>query len=158
MSTLPTDLGIRQTMADDQRRRTRRDLSEQEFKGVQNSSPGKRYKYFLNEVLGHEEVWVCFLEDDLLMQKDSLGYLCPVWAHELLAFENAAKFHKNAESVPVPIEDWIKEVIYKDLRPNEIRLAVMHIPGEECVALSCDQLLEDMSAEAKLFAKYAGDP
>ncbi|MCT4554438.1 MAG: DUF2750 domain-containing protein [Pelagimonas sp.] len=124
------DRGIVPSMPHDQRRAQRRPIAVEEMANLLRTEKSRRWRYFLNETCGQEEVWVIFDADQRLFswcdEKNSLD-LVPVWPR----VEFAELFLKRGQkATPIPMVDVI-DGVFPVLVEEGFQLAIFPLPDVE---------------------------
>jgi hypothetical protein len=156
MFKLARDRKIFQSLSDEDRRSQREPLSKQKISGFKSISTDQRWKYFLNEVLGQEEIWVPFAPDGKIDgwydPKHDVDII-PVWPNKEFCEQFTLTKEKGWSCVPIPIVDWI-DVVTPEIVASGNLIAVFPIDNQDFEMMAPEAMLDEWENEWKRYVKY----
>lgn len=114
--------GFKNVLSQPVRVEHRRDISEKEYLGVVSSAAEQRKKYTLNEIADHCEIWTAWDGDELPTFESSLNDVIDIWPHRLFAERLSAPNEGDWRMVPIPIDEFIDELLFSDDRAIDVAL------------------------------------
>lgn len=148
------EMGIFQSISDEERRKQRPGLSTEAVTAVVQQVPKLRYSRLISFIAGQEEVWSSFSEGEMEGwndEKTGQG-IVPIWPTKY-ACELFTSFYKLSwDAVPIPIVDWIDEVL-PTLEAENYLIAGFPVAQDEVVLVEPRHFLNELEAEWKKFAK-----
>ncbi len=140
----------------EERQKRRKKLHPEEIKNVCAMSMYDRYAYFVKRICFNEEVWALFDDAGLQSFLFNEKWCIPFWSHDeigstVLHVEHLSENLRNPKFVPIPIDDWINEILWEDMRPDNVHLFIQPVPNNDSRIVSVDDFLEDFVAEYAYF-------
>ncbi|WP_284166148.1 DUF2750 domain-containing protein [Frigidibacter sp. SD6-1] len=150
---------IWQSIPDEERRADRRPLTQTERHTLLSMAASDRYDYLLREMCAREEGWAAFGPQDMAGWLDPLHDLdvVPVWPHSELASSMEIVKRNSWDIVPIPVVDWIDEIIPK-LIESENFVCAFPTNNGEFIVRSGEQFAKDLEAHWNGFAKSLAAP
>jgi len=150
------DRKIFQSLSEEERRSQRKSISVQKIAGLISSNIEKRRKYFLNEVLGQEEIWTSFAPDDNIDgwydPKHGVNVV-PVWPNKEFCEQFSLTKEKGWRCVPIPLVDWI-DIVSPEIESAGNQIAMFPIDNQDYEIIAPEVLLDEWENEWKRFVKY----
>jgi len=142
------ELGIRPTLSLSERQLARKVLSETKTEGTAR----KRTDFCLEEFCAREEVWVNFDKHGLVAWYDSKSEcdIVPIWPCQASA--EASRKSTSDEAVPVPIDDFIDEIL-ASLSEDDFSVSIFPVAGIDFEIMSAEELLGAIASKWATFAK-----
>lgn len=129
------------------RTKRRKSLSDPQIDSLVTASPETRQKYLIDQIADNHELWVVFDGQELPTFESSQNDVVHVWPNREFASLFRSKTIANPEVVPIPIDDWIDDVLYA---PNLEPVDIAYFPvglGKPVVMSDQDEFLRLVSSE-----------
>jgi uncharacterized protein DUF2750 len=153
------ELKIRSELSLEERQGRRSPLHANELANIQKMDANARYIYFIKKICDTEEVWALFDDGGLQSFLYDEKWCIPFWTHEniareLLGIETFTKNLQNPKFLPIPMDNWIDEILWADMQPENIHLFVQPVPKSDAKIISVDEFLKDFT---KIYSCFFGD-
>jgi len=146
--TKSQEIGLSPVLDVEERIRQRRKLSDKEVEGVVCSDPEKRRKYFFSKIVDSHEIWTVWDSDELPTFTSSRNDLIYVWPAKEFADAYNSKSISNPRSVPIPIDDFIDEILYSEEGKRELDVGIFPVNGCELfIAMGRDDFIDKLLQE-----------
>ncbi len=144
------ELKIRPELSLEERQSRRSSLHANELTNIQKLDANERYIYFIKKICDTEEVWALFDDEGLQSFLYDEKWCIPFWTHEdiareVLGIESFTKNLQNPKFLPIPIDNWIDEILWADMQPENIHLFVQPVPKNDAKIISVDEFLKDFT-------------
>ena len=150
------ELGIKIYTRLEQRIERRRQVHENEFENLKRFDHIGRHRFFIKKICASDEVWS--LWDDSGLQTFLLdGKWCaPFWTDEYyvqksLTIRKISSRLKNPKIIPIPIDDWINQILWDDLASDGVYIISQPMQGVDSITISVSECLDDIKDEFASF-------
>jgi hypothetical protein len=125
-------------------------ISQKEIEGVLKAAPEKRYKNFMRDVAGWENVWVIRNnKEEWITTKDEEGQIyIPLWPAKEYAEMQIRRIDewKEFTAEPIEVHDFIDSVMH-ELEKHECEFEIFPISDNRGIFVNADILKEDIQEQ-----------
>ena len=149
-------MGIRQVIDVETRVASRKPLHQLELDAVLKMEANLRFDYFIKRICLSQEIWSLWDEDGLQSFKIGDEWKTPFWTDEevvkLSLTSNIEKKLRGIKIIPIPIDDWVDEILWDDLYQDDAKLLIQPVPGKDATVIDVTSFTNELQAEVQKYS------